>query len=118
MIRVSCLIFSAMTIRTVLALLQRFCAESMYPHISDEWPTIPSSEQLPDGSQISIGKYKTSAEEQGLVTSMLITRALSNIRSALVSLKIKLDRSSRQIKADYLKKVVVYRSFAELGRYG
>jgi hypothetical protein len=43
-------------------------------------------------------------EEQSLVTSLLITRALSNIRSVLVSLKIKLDRSTRRIKADYLKR--------------
>lgn len=98
------LIFSAMTIRTVLALLQRFCVESIYPNISDGGSTIPSSEQLPDGSQIAIGKYKASAEEQSLVTSLLITRALSNIRSVLVSLKIKLDRSTRRIKADYLKR--------------
>lgn len=98
------LIFSAMTIRTVLALLQRFCAESIYPNINDGRSTIPSSEKVPDGSQISIGKYKASAEEQSLVTSLLITRALSNIRSVLVSLKIKLDRSTRRIKADYLKR--------------
>lgn len=98
------LIFSAMTIRTVLALLQRFCAESIYPHISDGRSTIPSPEQLPDGSQIIIGKYTASAEEQSLVTSMLITRALSNIRSVLVSLKIKLDRSTRQKKTNYLKR--------------
>ncbi|QGA17794.1 hypothetical protein EYB26_005470 [Talaromyces marneffei] len=98
------LIFSAMTIRTVLALLQRFCAESIYPHRSDERSAIPSSKQLPTGGQITIGKYKASPEEQNLVTSFLITRALSNIRSVLVSLKIKLDRSTRRIKADHLKR--------------
>jgi hypothetical protein len=97
------LIFSVMTIRTVLALLQRFCAESIYPNISDERSAIPSSEQLPDGSQVAIGKYKASPQEQSLVTSLLITRALSNIRSVLVSLKTKLDRSTRRIKANYLK---------------
>lgn len=97
------LIFSVMTIRTVLALLQRFCAESIYPNISDERSAIPSSEQLPDSSQVAIGKYKASPQEQSLVTSLLITRALSNIRSMLVSLKIKLDRSTRRIKVNYLK---------------
>lgn len=38
------------------------------------------------------------------MTALLITRALSNIRSVLVSLKVKLDRSTRRIKADYLKR--------------
>lgn len=98
------LIFSAMTIRTILALLQRFCAESIYPSINDGGCTISSFNQLPDGSQVTIGKYKVSPEEQSLVTALLITRALSNIRSVLVSLKVKLDRSTRRLKADYLKR--------------
>lgn len=97
------LIFSAMTIRTVLALLQRFCAESIYPKKSHGKTAGSSSDQLPAGSQIVIGKYKASPEEQSLVTSLLITRALSNIRSVLISLKVKLDRSTRRIKADSLK---------------
>lgn len=98
------LIFSAMTIRTVLALLQRFCAESIYLHKVDEGSAISSSAQLLDGNQITIGKYKASPEEHSLVTALLITRALSNVRSVLVSLKVKLDRSTKRIKADYLKK--------------
>lgn len=98
------LIFSAMTIRTVLALLQRFCAESIYLHKGDERSAIASSAQLLDGNQITVGRYKVSPEEHGLVTSLLITRALSNIRSVLVTLKVKLDRSTKRIKGDYLKK--------------
>lgn len=97
------LILSAMTIRAVLQILQRFCAEIAHPMgqgTSDAGARISSFDHMFDGGRLTIGKYEVTSEEQTLVTYLLILRALSKIRSAVVSLKTKLDKgASRQQRA-------------------
>lgn len=104
------LILSAMTIRAVLHLLQRACADLIESSSSDGPSDSNGSgssssspgpfDQLSENSRLMMGRYEATVEEQSLVSYILILQALSKIRSAIVSLKSKLDKTSRHQHGD------------------
>ena len=87
------LILSAMSIRTVLRSLKKFCSEYYNSVSSSQGPSgqQQAAANIPDGMQPAIGMYEVTGEEQIAVRNLLIGRTLDKVKYTLACFKQRLE---------------------------